>query len=167
MTEKRAAEVFGATVYPGSRNLASRNLESATSAFQLFDADWRLTYMNPVARQFWVAHAMDPDAMLGRHFWDEVFPEARNGESARHMFRAMSARVPVAFEFYYAPWDTWTFSQFDPLPDGGLANFYVDISEEKRIEDKLLHSQALLAEAQRLAQIGSWTFDLTSGTVIW
>jgi PAS domain S-box-containing protein len=167
MTEKQAAEVFGATVSSGSRNLASRNLESATSAFQLFDADWRLTYMNPVARQFWVAHAMDPDAMLGRHFWDDVFPEARNGESARHMFRAMSARVPVAFEFYYAPWDTWTFSQFDPLPDGGLANFYVDISEEKRIEDKLLHSQALLAEAQRLAQIGSWTFDLTSGTIIW
>jgi PAS domain S-box-containing protein len=167
MTGYQAAEVLGATMWPASGSLARRSLESTTSAFQLFDADWRLTYMNPAARQFWVAHEMDPDAMLGRHFWDEIFPDARDGESALHMFKAMNERVPVAFEFYYAPWDTWTFSQFDPVPGGGLANFYVDISEEKRTEGELRRSQALLAEAQRLAQIGSWNFDLAADSIQW
>jgi PAS domain S-box-containing protein len=122
--------------------------------------------MNPVARRFFATHGMDPDAMLGRRFW-EVFPEAEDGETAPHMLRAMNERVPVAFEFFYAPWGVWLFSQFDPLPGGGLANFYSDISDEKRTEGKLRQSQALLAEAQQLAQIGSWNFDLESNTVQW
>jgi PAS domain S-box-containing protein len=167
MTETQIADVAGATLFPGGSDKARRILESTTDAFQLFDADWHLTYMNPVARRFFVAHGMDPDAMLGRRFWDELFPDARNGESAPYMLRAMNERVPVAFEHYYAPWGIWLFSQFDPLPEGGLANFYADISEEKRTEAKLRQSQALLAEAQQLAQIGSWNFDLESNTVQW
>jgi PAS domain S-box-containing protein len=167
MTEKQVAEIAGATLSSGGGDMARRILESTADAFQLFDADWHLTHMNPVARQFWVARGMDPDAMLGRHFWDELFPGAMGGETALHMFRAMNERVPAAFEHYYAPWGIWLFSQFDPLPDGGLANYYADISEEKRTEANLWQSETLLAEAQRLAQIGSWNFDLVSDTVQW
>jgi PAS domain S-box-containing protein len=167
MTENQAAGVLGATMSPAGGDLTRRIAESRTDAFQLFDAGWHLTYMNPVAKQFFARHGMNPDDMLGRHLWDELFPEARNGDAAPHMFRAMGERVPVAFESYYAPWDTWLFSQFDPLPDGGLANYYADISVEKRTADRLRQSEALLAEAQQLAQVGSWNFDLASDTVQW
>jgi PAS domain-containing protein len=105
-------------------------LESMTDAFQVLDADWRITYMNPVARSFFASHGMDPESMIGKHFWDDLFPEGRDSDSARHMFRAMTERVPVAFENYYEPWDSWQFSRFDPLPDGGLANYYQDITAE-------------------------------------
>ncbi len=38
-----------------------------------------------------------------------------------------------------------------------------DITERKQLEDKLRYSEASLAEAQRIAHFGSWTWDLTTG----
>ena len=37
-------------------------------------------------------------------------------------------------EFYYPPWDRWYFNRVYPLPDGGLANYFQDISERKAAE---------------------------------
>ncbi|MBZ5629705.1 MAG: PAS domain-containing protein [Acidobacteriia bacterium] len=42
-----------------------------------------------------------------------------------------------------------------------------DISERKRAEDQLRQSEADLAEAQRLAKIGNWSFDLVTHAVTW
>jgi PAS domain S-box-containing protein len=62
------------------------------------------------------------------------------------MRRAMDERVAVAFEDYYAPWDSWRWSRFDPLPDGSVANYFQDITEEKRSEERLrAHEQRLAA----------------------
>jgi PAS domain S-box-containing protein len=167
MTEKQATGIAGAMTVPVESDVAPRMLESMTDAFQLFDADWHLTHMNAAARQFWLARGMDPDGMLGRHLWNDLFPEAWTGESTPYVLKAMNDRVPVAYEEYHARWDIWVFTQLDPLPDGGLANFFADISEQKRTEAKLKQSEALLAEAQQLAEIGSWSFDLATNTVQW
>jgi len=45
--------------------------------------------------------------------------------------------------------------------------FIRDITERKRTEDSLRNSEARLTDAQRIAQIGSWEWDATTGTVIW
>lgn len=42
-----------------------------------------------------------------------------------------------------------------------------DITERKRIEQELKQSESLLAEAQRLAHIGSWSWDVETDTHIW
>ncbi|MEF3191004.1 MAG: PAS domain S-box protein [Campylobacterales bacterium] len=42
-----------------------------------------------------------------------------------------------------------------------------DITEQKRIQEELQRSQALLAEAQRLARIGSWELDLVANKLTW
>ncbi len=39
-----------------------------------------------------------------------------------------------------------------------------DITERKRAEEALLKSQTLLAEAERLAQLGAWEWDIPTGT---
>jgi signal transduction histidine kinase/CheY-like chemotaxis protein len=44
---------------------------------------------------------------------------------------------------------------------------HVDISEIKRIEQALRHSQSSLAEAQRIAKLGSWELNLTTNELIW
>src|SRR3954447_16497806 len=43
----------------------------------------------------------------------------------------------------------------------------VDNGERRRIEEKLKHSESLLAEAQELAHIGSWNWDLLSNEIEW
>jgi PAS domain S-box-containing protein len=42
-----------------------------------------------------------------------------------------------------------------------------DVTERKRVEEQLRTNERLLADAQRLAHIGSWTSDLASGSVTW
>src|SRR4029077_13596551 len=42
-----------------------------------------------------------------------------------------------------------------------------DISEQRRAEDALRRSEAYLAEAQRVARIGSWRYEIASKRVWW
>ncbi|MEB3267068.1 MAG: PAS domain-containing protein, partial [Leptolyngbya sp.] len=57
------------------------------------------------------------------------------------------------------------------LPDmaGGMGMFgaYIDITQRQRTEQALRESQAQLAQAQAIAQIGSWEFDLTTQNILW
>jgi PAS domain S-box-containing protein len=47
------------------------------------------------------------------------------------------------------------------------AGTVVDINERKRVEEALQRSEASLAAAQRLAQIGSWEWDVRADTAHW
>ena len=55
-------------------------------------------------------------------------------------------------------------------PDAARQGFYCsghDITDRKRAESSLLHSQRLLAEAYAIARIGYWEWDLITDTVTW
>ncbi len=54
--------------------------------------------------------------------------------------------------------------QGEPLGFRGLVR---DVTERKRAEQRLQESEAKLIEAQQLAQIGSWEWDITRNTVTW
>jgi len=42
-----------------------------------------------------------------------------------------------------------------------------DITERKHAEEQLRHSEAFLAEGQRISHTGSWSWDVSSGRVAW
>jgi PAS domain S-box-containing protein len=65
----------------------------------------------------------------------------------------------------------WIASYF-PLPNGAarparVGAVILEITERKQTEQQLRKSQATLAEAQRIAQLGNWEFDLITGEVQW
>ena len=59
---------------------------------------------------------------------------------ARHFKRAMQQRVPLMFEIHYERWDAWYQNRVDPLPDGGLAHYFRDVTSQKKIEAKLVET---------------------------
>ena len=48
-----------------------------------------------------------------------------------------------------------------------LSGIYQDITEQKKKETLLLEKDHILSESQRIAHIGSWSWDLKDKTVIW
>jgi PAS domain S-box-containing protein len=53
------------------------------------------------------------------------------------------------------------------LSDGSIIGIGQDITERKRIAEELKQGERLLAEAQRLARVGSWSWDAASGVATW
>jgi PAS domain S-box-containing protein len=49
----------------------------------------------------------------------------------------------------------------------GVAGISRDLTEQKNTEEALRRNQSSLAEAERLAHVGSWNLDVASGTLIW
>ncbi len=54
-----------------------------------------------------------------------------------------------------------------PTPSGGFVTTYADITERERGERALRESQASLENAQRIAQIGNWDWDIRAGSIAW
>jgi diguanylate cyclase (GGDEF)-like protein/PAS domain S-box-containing protein len=54
----------------------------------------------------------------------------------------------------------------DPAINGFVLNSR-DVTERQRAEEALKRSQQQLAEAQAIAQVGSWEWDIASDTVVW
>jgi len=66
----------------------------------------------------------------------------------------------------------WFLVRSEPLRDaqGNVVKWYgssIDIEDRKQAEEKLKHSKVQLAQAQRLAHIGSWDWDLRTNEVTW
>jgi PAS domain S-box-containing protein len=115
-------------------------LESIRDSFFALDQDWRFTYVNAEAEH---TLNMSRDELTGRVFWD-VFSSAKGTSLEMQYRRAMSERIPVQFENYYAPWERWFEVRLYPANDGGISVFYQDITERKQIEQALEQSRQQL-----------------------
>jgi PAS domain S-box-containing protein len=113
-------------------------LESITDAFVAFDRDWHYTYVNQAAAQ--ILHKT-PEELIGKHVWNEVFPELVGGVAYRELHRAVAQHVPVSWEEFGEPVQCWLEAHAYPSA-AGVAVYFRDITERKQAE----------AERERLLQ---------------
>jgi PAS domain S-box-containing protein len=113
-------------------------LESITDAFVAFDRNWHYTYVNRAAAK--ILHKT-PEELLGKHVWNEVFPELVGGIAYRELHRAVMEQVPVSWEEFGEPIQCWLEANAYPSTTG-VAVYFRDVTERKQAEaerEQLLH----------------------------
>jgi PAS domain S-box-containing protein len=117
-----------------SERFAREILESIADPFVVQDAHWRFRYVNAKAAEVLGATGLPAEELIGKVVW-EVFPQVVGTEVEREMRRSATERVPVTFEARSASGYQWSSLFCYPLPDGGLATQWKDITERKRSEE--------------------------------
>ena len=120
-------------------------LDSLTDSVQVIDASWRIVYMNKAARRTMREQGMDPDAMIGRHCWDDLYPDGRGTPLQRGYMHAMQAREVTELENFHPPWQRWFWVRVFPIEAGGIAVYFHDITDRKRTDQLLREQKEILA----------------------
>src|SRR6476469_86866 len=108
-------------------------LESITDAFVAFDRDWCYTYVNRAAAK--LLHKT-PEELLGKHVWNEVFPELVGGVAYQQLHRAVAQQLPVSWEEFGEPIQCWLEANAYRYTTG-VAVYFRDVSDRKRLESEL------------------------------
>jgi PAS domain S-box-containing protein len=124
-------------------------LDSITDGFYALNSRWEVTFINKAAEQ---ALSCTREQVTGKNLWD-VFPRSREGRFYAEYERAMTERVSVHFEELYAPLGVWGAMNVYPTKDG-IAVYFVDITEQKKIQEKIFN------DGQNLRAIINNTRDL-------
>ena len=120
-------------------------LDSVTDSVQVIDANWRIVYMNKAARRTMREQGMDPDSMIGRHCWDDLYPDGRGTPLQRAYMHAMESREVTEFENFHPPWQRWFWVRVFPVESSGIAVYFHDITDRKRTDQLLREQKEILA----------------------
>jgi PAS domain S-box-containing protein len=131
-------------------------LASITDAFYALDSEWRFTYVNQLALDYF---GRSREELLGTRVWDLV-PEARGSEFEVQYRRAIREQRSVAFEVVSPLSRRWIDVHAYPTPRGLAVNFR-DITERKQVEQALRESEVRYRYAFDAAAVSLWEEDFT------
>lgn len=119
------------------------------------DSNWSCTYANPAAAAFFRTM---PEDVVGRVVW-ERFPRLRDSRLHREFTRAVKQQVFVKAQDFYEPLGRWFECRCYPTQDG-LAVFFSDTTDNKKVEEAMLESRHVLEMAITGSEAGIWRIDL-------
>jgi PAS domain S-box-containing protein len=123
-------------------------LESISDAFYAVDSEFRFTYINRKAEEWW---GRKREELIGRHYWTE-FPKAIVSELYLMHQKVMAERRPVQFETLSPIINRWIDVSIYPEAEGGLTCYFQDITERRRVEAQRAEVLRLEQEARNLAE---------------
>jgi two-component system cell cycle sensor histidine kinase/response regulator CckA len=127
----------------------------------VLDAGRRVRYVNPAAR----ALTAPDDDPVGQVVWAR-YPTLEGSRLQREYERVIQRGDATTFEEYRPELDRWFTVSASPY-DGGLIAVVHDITAQKRTEAALERLRDELGQAQRIAKVGSWVWEVTTGEVRW
>jgi len=128
--------------------------ESITDSFIALDKNFNFTYINKEAERLYKCKR---DDLIGKNIWD-MFPKGLELKFYPSLTRALKEQVSVHFEEYSPSIDTWLSANVYPTPDG-LAVYFKDISERKKLQDKILNNEKSLRAIINNTKDIIWSMD--------
>lgn len=166
ITERKQAEA--ALQQSEARYLAI--LEAQTDLIARHTAEGILTFVNEAFCRYFGVRRED---VIGKPFNPNVFPADR--ERVAEILHCIHPNRPVVtlenrvIAQGQVRWTQWVNQAFFD-DQGQILEFQSvgrDIDDLKQTEAKLRCSEANLREAQRVAQLGSWEFEVATGNITW
>ncbi|MBM4137650.1 MAG: PAS domain S-box protein [Nitrospira sp.] len=136
-------------------------IESISDAFVSLDTDWRYTYVNKKAGEIF---GRRPEDLIGKHIWTE-FPEGIDQPFYKAYYKAVEEQKFVQIEEYYPPYDRWFENRIHPSKEG-LSIFFTDITERKRVEEKMRLSEERFSNAFHVSPAGMTITRVADGKFI-
>jgi PAS domain S-box-containing protein len=142
-------------------------IENALDIICTIDEEGKFASLSPASFKLW---GYKPDELIGRRYIELVAPEdiAKTNDAA---LAVMSGLITTDFENRYLHKDgslvnmLWTasWSETEQL----MFCVARDITERKQMEEELKRREAQLTEAQAIAHVGSWEWDIEKDRIIW
>jgi PAS domain S-box-containing protein len=132
-----------------AKQLAWEALEHIPEIFYIFDHQFRFTYVNAAGAK--ISERMGKQ-LLGERLFN-LLPDLRGTIVEEKLHEAMDNRVPVEFDFYYEPLESWFQYRLYPQPDNGVAIYARDITEDRKTQEALRKSEQLAAAGRLAASI--------------
>jgi PAS domain S-box-containing protein len=145
-------------------------VQQSPSPIAMFDTQMR--YL--AASEQWIKDYKleGKDIMCRSHY--EVLPEIEEERKAVHR-RCLQGAIDKCDEYYFAradgtgQWISWEIRPWYKSENeiGGLLMYTADISHYKKNEGLLQEATERLADAQQIAHVGSWEWDLKTNELKW
>jgi PAS domain S-box-containing protein len=129
-----------------------------------WDSDLRNRMANNAYIEFF---GVTPEQMRGTHIRELLGPEVYE-QSLPYIEGALAGETQLFYREIPKPSGEVRYTQASYIPDlfeGEVRGFFVlvtDITEQRRIEEEVERNRARLAEAERIARMGSWEWDIPS-----
>ena len=162
VTQETTAQMKAKEKVRGLASRLSATLESITDALFTLDREWRFTFLNSEAERLLQRERSE---LLGTSIW-EAFPDAVGGPFEACYREAMTTGRTGHVVAFYEPLDR-SFSVRAYPSDEGLAVYFLDVSEQRRMEADLREREELLTIAGRMARMGGWVLDLETNRLHW
>lgn len=167
VTSRRSAEERSRQAEERFRAVMQHSLD----VVNILDANGSLIYSSPAGER---VHGFATTESLGLSLYPYVHPEdlpavrRALAEIVAQPERPQTVRYRLATKQRGWVWvETVAVNQLHNEAIRGILCNIRDISDRKQAEEGLLRSEALLAEAQHLAALGSFEFDLRTGESVW
>jgi PAS domain S-box-containing protein len=153
-----------------SHELLESIIESSSDAVFAKDLEGRFSLLNSASASLLGAIASDA---IGKTDYD-FMPEESADRFAKVDALVLKHKTPITIEeaFDFSGERLTFHTTKSPLENAageivGIVGVARDITERKRAELELQNSQRRTAEAQRIARLGHWDWDLVSGSLYW
>lgn len=152
---------------------SERGLAAILNVLPAMVSYWDRDLRNRLANNAYVKYfGVSPQEMRGMHIRDLLGPDLYK-KNRPYMEGALAGKPQFFDREIPTPAGELRYTQASYIPDvvdGEVHGFFVlasDISEHRRIEQEAERSRERLAEAERIACLGSWEWDTRCNEVTW